>query len=133
MTKVIVNGTFDIVHRAHIEMLNYAKSLGDYLLVAIDTDFRVKELKGLERPINDEYDRKFLLENLKSVDKVVFFDSKDELIEIIDMYKPDIMVKGSDYKGKSVVGAQNVPQVVYYDRIEKYSTTQTIQRIVDRG
>jgi D-beta-D-heptose 7-phosphate kinase/D-beta-D-heptose 1-phosphate adenosyltransferase len=133
VTKVIVNGTFDIVHRAHIEMLNYAKSLGDYLLVAIDTDFRVKELKGLERPINDEYDRKFLLENLKSVDKVVFFDSKDELIEIIDMYKPDIMVKGSDYKGKSVVGAQNVPQVVYYDRIEKYSTTQTIQRIVDRG
>ena len=132
MKKVIVNGTFDLLHRGHIEMLQYAKSLGDYLLVAIDTDRRVKELKGLGRPINTEKDRKFILEALKCVDAVMLFDSKEQLKEIITTYGPDIMVKGSDYKGKSVVGKALVPEVYFYDRTE-HSTTQTIQHIVNWG
>lgn len=132
MTKVIVNGTFDILHRGHLELLDYAKSCGGYLLVAIDTDDRVKELKGDNRPINNQYDRKFHLEMLKPVDQVVLFNSKEELIEIIQSYQPDIMVKGSDYKGRSVVGATYVPEVIYYERIGAYSTTNTIQDIINR-
>lgn len=132
MTKVIVNGTFDILHRGHIEMLNYAKSLGDYLLVLIDTDDRVRELKGQGRPINNQHDRWFMLKNIKAVDDVWFFNSRESLIEKIKIYDPDIMVKGSDYKNRSVVGKELVPKVVYYDRTE-HSTTKTIQDIISRG
>lgn len=132
MTKVIVNGTFDILHRGHLELLDYAKSCGGYLLVAIDTDSRVSELKGTSRPINSQYDRKFHLEMLKPVDQVVLFDSEEELIKIIQDYKPHIMVKGSDYKGRSIVGATYVPEIIYYERIGAYSTTKTIQDIINR-
>ena len=130
----MVNGTFDIVHRGHIEMLNYAKSLGDRLLVAIDTDRRVKELKGDQRPINDQYDRSFLLNNLKCVDEVWLFDSKEELISIMESYKPDIYVKGSDWKqDRPSTAEQYCKQVIYYDRVGEYSTTRAIQNIIARG
>jgi len=133
MKRVMVNGTFDIVHRGHIEMLNYAKSQGDYLLVAIDTDRRVKELKGDKRPINNQSDRLFMLENLQAVDGVRFFDSKEDLISIMEQYKPDVYVKGSDWKhDKGSTAEQYCKQVIYYDRVEPYSTTKTIQDITDR-
>jgi D-beta-D-heptose 7-phosphate kinase/D-beta-D-heptose 1-phosphate adenosyltransferase len=133
MTTVIVNGTFDILHRGHIMMLEYARSLGDELLVCIDTDRRIKELKGPSRPINNEADRVFMLKSLRCVSNVSVFDDVDDLIDQIKQYKPDIMVKGSDYQGRSVVGKTFVPQVIYYDRIEQYSTTNTIQHIINRG
>jgi D-beta-D-heptose 7-phosphate kinase/D-beta-D-heptose 1-phosphate adenosyltransferase len=129
----MVNGTFDILHRGHIEMLNFAKSKGDRLLVAIDTDCRVKELKGEDRPINNQEDRKFHLENLKAVDGVMFFDSKEELIKIMQEYTPDIYVKGSDWKqDRPSTAEQYCKQVIYYDRVGDYSTTNIIQRIADR-
>jgi rfaE bifunctional protein nucleotidyltransferase chain/domain len=131
--RVMVNGTFDIVHRGHIEMLNYARSLGDRLLVAIDTDQRVKELKGDQRPINDQYDRAFLLNNLKCVDEVWLFDSKEELIEIMKSYQPDIYVKGSDWKkDRPSTAEQYCKRVIYYDRVGDYSSTNIIERIVNR-
>ena len=130
MVKVIVNGTFDILHPGHLAMLNYARSLGDFLIVAIDTDSRVKQLKGADRPINNQFDRKLFLENLRAVDQVNFFDSPEELIDIVK--DCDIMVKGSDYRGRSVIGEQYCKQVIYYDRTE-HSTTKTIQHIIDRG
>jgi D-beta-D-heptose 7-phosphate kinase/D-beta-D-heptose 1-phosphate adenosyltransferase len=133
MKTVIVNGTFDILHPGHIAMLNTARSLGDYLIVCIDTDRRVKELKGDSRPINDQYVRKIMLSNLKAVDIVEFFDSQEELINLIKLYKADIMVKGSDWKGKSVVAEQYVKEIYWYDRIDEYSTTRTIQDIIARG
>ena len=132
MTTVIVNGTFDILHPGHIAMLNTARSLGSYLIVCIDTDRRVRELKGESRPINNQTDRKVMLQNLKCVDIVEFFDSEDELIKLIELYKPRVMVKGSDYRGRSVVGETYVPEVFYYDRVGEYSTTNTIQRISNR-
>ena len=129
----MVNGTFDIVHRGHIELLNYARSLGDFLLVAIDTDRRVKELKGEKRPINNQWDRMFMLDNLRAVDSVRFFDSRDELIGIIEEYKPDIYVKGSDWKNdKGSTAEKYCNKVIYYDRVGDYSTTKTIQDIVNR-
>jgi len=130
MKKVIVNGTFDILHVGHLSLLNYAKSLGDYLLVCIDTDRRVRELKGDDRPINTEFERKVMLENLKCVNEVRLFDDKHTLIDYIK--ECDIMVKGSDYKGKSVTGETYCKQVIYYDRIEEYSTTKKIKYITDR-
>jgi D-beta-D-heptose 7-phosphate kinase/D-beta-D-heptose 1-phosphate adenosyltransferase len=132
MTRVIVNGTFDIVHTGHIKLLNYAKSLGDYLLVCIDTDRRVRELKGITRPINSQEDRALLLLNLKAVDKVLFFDTDQDLENIFKEYDPDLMVKGGDYRNKPYVGQQYCKSTVYYDRIEPYSTTAAIQHIANR-
>lgn len=130
MKKVIVNGTFDVIHPGHLALLNYAKSLGDFLIVAIDTDDRVRQLKGPSRPINNQDERKLLLENLKAVDEVRLFGSKDELIDIVK--ECSIMVKGSDYRNKSVIGETYCQQVIYYDRTE-HSSTKKIQDIINRG
>lgn len=130
--KVMVNGTFDILHRGHLQMLQYAKSLGDHLLIAIDTDRRVKELKGADRPINNQNDRRYMLESLRCVDTVYLFDTKEELIKIMKEYNPDIYVKGSDWKGKSVEAANYCEKVIFYDRVGEYSTTNIIQSITDR-
>lgn len=133
MTTVFVNGTFDLLHRAHLEMLNYAKSFGDYLIVAIDTDARVKEKKGQTRPIYNQDDRAFFLKNLKSVDQVETFSSDKELENLVERFSPDVMMVGSDWKGKTVIGSQYAKQLIFFDRIENYATTNTIKRIVDRG
>jgi D-beta-D-heptose 7-phosphate kinase/D-beta-D-heptose 1-phosphate adenosyltransferase len=133
MKTVMVNGTFDILHPGHIALLNTARHFGDYLIVAIDTDRRVKELKGEQRPINNQHDRRIMLANLKAVDIVELFDSKEELIELMKRYKPDVYVKGSDWKHDTESTAhQYCDKVIYYDRIEPYSTTKAIQDIISR-
>lgn len=132
MKKIFVNGTFDILHPAHLMLLNYAKSMGDHLHVAIDTDERVKEKKGSSRPIYSQEDRKFFLMNLKAVDSVSFFGTDEELENTIKQYAPDIMIVGGDWKGKPVIGSQFSKELKFYDRIENYSTTATIQSIIDR-
>lgn len=129
MVTVIVNGTFDILHVGHIELLKYAKSLGDKLIVAIDSDNRIKRLKGESRPINNTYERKLLLENLKPVDEVHVFDTDLQLLDLI--VQADIMVKGSDYKGKPIIG-ESLIDIVFFDRIDEYSTTAKIQDIASR-
>ncbi|CAB4133223.1 TagD Cytidylyltransferase [uncultured Caudovirales phage] len=130
--RIIVNGTFDILHRGHIEMLNYARSLGDHLLVCIDSDKRVKELKGKTRPVNKQEDRKFHLDNIKSVNAVWLFDSAEELEHICKLYKPHVMVKGSDYQGKPIVGAEYCDTIVFYDLVNGYSTSKIIENINNR-
>jgi len=132
MKKIFVNGTFDLLHRGHLELLNYAKSLGDRVYVGIDTDRRVSEKKGLSRPIYKQEDRKFFLENLKSVYKVYLFDSDIQLECLINMIKPDIMVVGSDWKGKSVIGSMYAAELIFFDRIGDYATTKTIHDITNR-
>ena len=131
MKTIFVNGTFDILHPGHVQLLNYARSLGDSLIVAIDSDRRVRELKGARRPINSEDDRKLMLESLRSVDTVWFFDSDQELEDICRLYNP-VMVKGSDYKGKHIIGQQYCKEIVFYDRIEPYSTTRARQESSSR-
>ena len=131
--RVMVNGTFDILHRGHLELLHYAKSQGDYLLVAIDTDRRVAELKGPTRPINTQSDRMFMLHSLKCVDYVKTFNSTEELAELMKTYKPNVYVKGSDWKhDKGSIAEQYCDRVIYYDRVSNYSTTKTIQDIISR-
>ena len=133
MKKIFVNGTFDVLHRGHLELLNYAKSLGDYLLVGIDNDERVKEKKGLTRPIYNQEERKFFLENLKAVDEVGIFYDDSSLEGMIKEYKPDIMIVGSDWKGKPVIGSHYAAKLIFFDRIGDYATTKTIQSIINRG
>jgi D-beta-D-heptose 7-phosphate kinase/D-beta-D-heptose 1-phosphate adenosyltransferase len=129
MKKIVVNGTFDVIHPGHLALLNYARSLGDFLLVAIDTDERVRALKGPTRPINNQHERKLLLENLRAVDQVQFFSSPEELIALV---KDCTMVKGSDYRGRSVIGETYCREVIYYDRLDDYSSTKKIQDIINR-
>jgi D-beta-D-heptose 7-phosphate kinase/D-beta-D-heptose 1-phosphate adenosyltransferase len=133
MKKVFVNGTFDVLHAGHLALLNYAKSLGDYLVVGIDTDERVKEKKGPTRPVNSVEDRTLMLMNLKSVDEVKHFGTDEELENLVKSVQPDIMVVGSDWKDKSVIGSYYASNLIFFDRIDEYSSTKIIQSIIDRG
>jgi D-beta-D-heptose 7-phosphate kinase/D-beta-D-heptose 1-phosphate adenosyltransferase len=134
MTKIFVNGTFDIVHLGHIKLLEYARCYpNSFVLVAIDSDIRVKQLKDNNRPINSQYDRLNLLSALKFVDRVEIFNTDQELVDLIKDFKPDVMVKGSDYRDRPIIGAEYCKEIKFYDRVEPYSTTKAIQDITHRG
>jgi len=132
--RIIVNGSFDIIHVGHLRLLEHARTQhkSSYVYVLIDSDRRIKQIKGPNRPVNNEYERASLLASLRTVDRVDIFDSDEELIEYIRNYQPDIMIKGSDYKGQPIIGAEYCKDIKFYDRLEKYSTTQKIKDIVNR-
>jgi rfaE bifunctional protein nucleotidyltransferase chain/domain len=130
--KVFVNGSFDVLHTGHLDLLNYAKSLGDFLLVAIDSDSRVASKKGADRPFNPQYNRQKLLENLKAVDEVVVFDSDLELTQTVKILRPDIMVVGSDYQDKTVIGSEYAKQLRFYTRTTPFSSTQVLENFIAR-
>jgi D-beta-D-heptose 7-phosphate kinase/D-beta-D-heptose 1-phosphate adenosyltransferase len=126
MKTIFVNGCFDVLHRGHIELFAYAKSLGDKLIVGIDADSRVKSMKGPSRPFNNEKDRKYILESVKYIDEVHVFDSSNELENLIKKVKPDTMVVGDDWKDKIVVGSQYSGNVVFFKKLPGYSTTNIL-------
>lgn len=123
--KVWVNGTFDVLHRGHLEMLEFASSLGE-LMVGVDTDERVKELKGSSRPVNNCLDRMYFLSRINGVSSITSFGSDFELTEKIRMWEPDYLVVGSDYKNKKVIGSECVKEVIFFDKIDGYSSTKII-------
>lgn len=129
---VFTNGCFDIVHRGHISYLNEAKSLGDLLVVGLNSDASVRRLKGSERPINNEQDRKFLLENLKSVDFVEIFED-DTPLGLIKAIMPNILVKGGDWEIEQIVGSKEVinsgGKVFSLSFVDGFSTTNIIEKI----
>ena len=125
--KIWVNGCFDILHRGHYELFNYAKSLGNSLVVGVDSDEKVAQDKGPNRPYNKLEDRVYALESLKAIDKVYVFDNKDHLEWLVQITKPDILVVGSDWKGKEIVGGQHAKKIVYFDRIGDYSITDILK------
>jgi D-beta-D-heptose 7-phosphate kinase/D-beta-D-heptose 1-phosphate adenosyltransferase len=129
MKTVWVNGCFDVLHPGHIELFKVAKSLGDRLVVGIDTDEKVKNDKGNSRPINSLYFRKFMLESIKYIDVVLSFGSKSELEDLIELYSPDILMVGSDWKTGEVVGRQFAKEVRFFNRVGNYSTTKIIEKI----
>ena len=106
MKKVFVNGCFDILHIGHVRLFDYAKIFGDQLIVAIDSDKRVKELKGDSRPINNQNDRKEMLLSNKNIDHVFIFDSAEELEDLIFDISPNVMIVGDEYKDKKVIGGE---------------------------
>ncbi|MFP4096376.1 MAG: D-glycero-beta-D-manno-heptose 1-phosphate adenylyltransferase [Cyclobacteriaceae bacterium] len=122
------NGCFDILHRGHATYLREARSTGDLLIIGLNTDASVKRLKGESRPINHENDRAYLLESLECVDYVVKFD-EDTPYELLSRIKPDILIKGGDYKLEDVVGREFAKEVILIDFVEGYSTTKTIQQM----
>jgi len=130
--KVFTNGCFDLLHIGHIELLKYAKGLGDYLVVGINSDNSVKKLKGENRPINNEHTRKLILESIRYVDEVIIFDEQTPL-ELIKKIQPQLIVKGGDYKKEDVVGHEfeklGLLEVKIFNYIENNSTTLTIKRI----
>lgn len=130
--KIFVNGTFDVLHPGHLDLLNYAKSLGDFLLVAIDSDDRVASKKGADRPFNPQYHRQKLLENLKAVDEVVIFDNDQELTQTVKILRPDIMIVGSDYQDKTVIGSEYAKQLRFYTRTTPYSSSQVLENFIAR-
>ena len=129
---IFVNGCFDILHPGHIKLFEHARSLGDELIVAIDSDRRVKEMKGPERPIRSQDERKIILESIRYIDAVLIFDSEEDLTTIVKELKPDIMMVGSDWKGKEIVGSDYAKEVRFFDRIGDYSTTKIVESIADR-
>jgi|TARA_B100000959_G_scaffold268881_1_gene314037 D-beta-D-heptose 7-phosphate kinase/D-beta-D-heptose 1-phosphate adenosyltransferase len=132
MKVVFVNGCFDVLHPGHIRLFKYAKSLGDYLIVAIDSDEKVAEDKGSDRPIFTQSDRVEILEAIRYIDVVHTFNCKKGLEDLLELIGPDILIVGSDWKGKEVVGRQYAKEVRFFDRVGEYSTTRTIQGITYR-
>jgi len=130
---VFTNGVFDIIHRGHVEYLNEAKALGDYLIVGLNADVSVKRLKGDKRPVNKEEDRKFVMKNLKAVDDVIIF-TEDTPYNLISKIIPDVLVKGGDWTEDKIVGSdivkQNGGKVFSLKFVNNYSTTGIIEKII---
>tara|TARA_R110000851_G_scaffold144828_1_gene284093 strand:- start:728 stop:1117 length:390 start_codon:yes stop_codon:yes gene_type:complete len=128
MKKIWINGCFDILHRGHIEMFKFAKTKGSFLTVGIDSDKRIKELKGENRPFNSQEDRKYFLESIKFIDHCEIFNTEEELEQKINSFSPDVMIVGSDYKDKRVVGSEYAKELLFFDRIKGYSTTKILEK-----
>mgnify|MGYP003123195932 CR=1 FL=1 len=125
MKKIFTNGCFDILHRGHVELLKYCKSLGQ-VIVGINSDESVSNLKGPERPFFSQQDRKFMLESCRYVDEVRIFN-EDTPYNLIKHLKPDIIVKGGDYKPEEVVG-NDIAKIQIFNYINGYSTTQILEK-----
>jgi rfaE bifunctional protein nucleotidyltransferase chain/domain len=126
---VFTNGCFDILHKGHIEYLSKARDLGDILIIGLNTDASVSRLKGAGRPVQDESSRALVLASLRFVEAVVFFD-EDTPYNLIDLLKPDVLVKGGDYAEETIVGADivraNGGEVVTIPLTEGYSTSKIL-------
>lgn len=129
---VFTNGCFDILHIGHVEYLNEAKAQGDVLIIGLNSDASIKVLKGSDRPINNEADRKEMLLNLKAVDCVQIFNNQTPE-EIIELIKPHVLVKGGDWKKEEILGSQFV--LAHGGEVKSllfkkgYSTSRIIQSI----
>jgi len=123
MKTVFTNGCFDILHRAHFELLKHCKSLG-YVIVGLNSDQSVKMNKGESRPWNSVKDRKFMLESCKYVDEVVVFNEETPQ-KLIEKIRPDIIVKGGDYTAESVIGNE-ISDVHIFEYLDGYSTSSIL-------
>ena len=127
-----VNGCFDILHVGHIRMFEFAKSLCDYLVVAIDSDDRIRSNKGPKRPFNCVEDRKIMLTSLRYIDEVKSFSTDEELTSLVKSVAPDIMVVGDDYINKRVIGSEHAKELKFYRKIDGYSTTKILESSASR-
>jgi D-beta-D-heptose 7-phosphate kinase/D-beta-D-heptose 1-phosphate adenosyltransferase len=126
--KIWMNGCFDILHHGHFRMIKYASSLGS-LKIGIDSDHRIREMKGNDRPFHSQTERFYNLKSIKGVNSAHIFNTDTELIELIRLYKPDIFVIGGDYRNKPIIGSEYAKEIRYFDRIEGFSTTKILNTI----
>jgi len=126
--NVWVNGVFDVLHMGHIKLLERAsfEAAGGLVAVGIDTDRRVKEMKGDNRPVNDEMSRSSFLGAIKYVDCVYLFDTNKELKTCIKSFKPDLMVIGEDYRDKPIIGSEHINEIIYVERYGGLSSSDII-------
>ena len=128
---VFTNGCFDIMHMGHVDYLARAADLGEVFVVGLNTDNSVRYIKGPDRPLQDEASRSLLLASLSFVRAVILFD-QDTPVELITRVKPDILVKGNDYKPEEIVGADIVTsqggKVMTLDIVKGYSTTNIVKK-----
>jgi len=125
MKLIFANGCFDILHRGHIELLEYCRSIGGRVIVGLNSDSSVKQLKGPHRPYFPQQDREYMLRSCRHVDEVVIFDEETPY-ETIKKLRPDIIVKGGDYTEEDVVGC-DLAEVRIFKYIDGYSTTKILQ------
>ena len=129
---VFTNGCFDLLHRGHVHLLRQAKAVGDLLIVAVNSDRSVKEIKGLQRPVTSQTDRVELIGALEMVDYIVIFDEPDPY-RLIATIKPNVLAKGGDWSAEKIVGADIVEQaggrVTVIPYLPGYSTSEIIERI----
>jgi D-beta-D-heptose 7-phosphate kinase/D-beta-D-heptose 1-phosphate adenosyltransferase len=125
--KVFTNGCFDVLHRGHVELLSYCANIGE-VVVGLNSDKSVRRLKGNSRPINNQDDRRIILESIKYVSEVVIFE-EDTPYELIKILKPDLIVKGGDYLPNEVVG-YDLAEVRIFDTLKGYSSTTVIESLL---
>ncbi|GAB4316541.1 MAG: D-glycero-beta-D-manno-heptose 1-phosphate adenylyltransferase [Bacteroidales bacterium] len=135
-TKVFTNGCFDILHAGHADYLSQARSLGDLLIVGLNSDNSVRRIKGEGRPVNPENARALMLASLLVTDAIILFD-EDTPYELIKRIEPDILVKGGDYTRDTIVGADIVEaaggKVVTIPLTPGFSTTSIIEKLSDQS
>ncbi len=124
--KIWLNGCFDVLHHGHFKLIQYATSFGGEVIIGIDSDERVRQMKGEGRPFHSESERAFNLKQIKGVDTVVVFNSDEMLKELIQRYNPDKFIIGSDYVGKEIIGQEFAKQIVIFNRLGKFSTTDIL-------
>jgi cytidyltransferase-like protein len=131
-TRIWINGTFDVVHLGHIKLFQHAKeqllfpSTKTNVRVGIDDDARVQSMKGSGRPINTLSNRISFLNSIRYVDEVVAFGSDDELREAIREYSPHIMCIGEEYRGRTIIGEEFIPRIIYVEKFDNLSTTKIV-------
>ena len=129
MSIVWCNGTYDILHPGHIQLFKVARSLGDRVIVATDTDEKIKKDKGFDRPVNDLCYRVAMLEAIRYIDVVHTFGSREELEGLIQMYNPDILLLGDDWQGGDVVGIEHAKGVRFLPRVGGYASSKTLNKM----
>ncbi len=129
MKIIWTNGCFDIMHPGHMELFKASKSLGDRLIVGVDTDDKVALDKGADRPINDVCHRVAMLQAIKYIDIILTFGSRQELEQMIEFYNPDVLVVGGDWRDGDVVGRKYAKEVRFFNRVGGYSTSKIISKI----
>lgn len=127
--RVWLNGTFDVLHLGHIKLFQHAKELypNSTVCVGVDTDDRVRQLKGPNRPINPLPLRVEFLKAIRFIDHVVTFSNDDELRNAIAVFNPDIMCIGDDYRHHTIIGEELIPRIEYIERFDGLSTTSLIK------
>jgi len=126
MKKVWINGCFDVLHYGHFKLIDYAKSLGD-LMIGIDSDERIRQMKGDGRPFHTEGQRVFNLLQIEGVNKIVVFDSDDSLRNHLKEYEPDIFVIGDEYMYKPIIGGEHAKEIKFFGKLDGFSTTKLLE------
>lgn len=132
MRRGFINGCFDVLHVGHIELIKFARSHCDYLMIALDTDERVASAKGPNRPFNSLEDRKTMMRALRGVDELRSFSTDEQLSSLVEIFAPDVMIVGSDWEGKKVIGGEHAKELIYFRRIDGYSTTKILENSFNR-